>query len=61
MPADPLTVEGSAPDLKASVPDSLVTPDSFLGEPDGTIAPDSTERIDNPSLRGKNFDPSAPD
>jgi TonB family protein len=68
-PPEPSTVEGSIEGLKATIPDSLVAPDGFLGEPDAMtlptenepIAPDSTERIDNPTLRGKNFDPSTPD
>ncbi|MGH2571410.1 MAG: TonB C-terminal domain-containing protein, partial [bacterium] len=63
--AVPAVIEGSAPGLEASVPDSLVAPESFLGTPIDTMdSPETPVEEDSvtappPTLRGEDF--GAPD
>jgi len=54
--AVPATIEGSAAGLEASVPDSLVAPESFLGAPLDTTFSTRPEESTT-TLRGRTFDP----
>jgi TonB family protein len=62
--AVPAVIEGSVPGLEASVPDSLLAPESFLGAPPDTAPAEAPVEEDStaappPFLRGEDF--GAPD
>jgi TolA-binding protein len=66
--AVPAVIEGSAPGLEASVPDSLVAPESFLGtpidtmpSPEGVPVEEDSTLVPPPTLRGQDFGSGAPD